>query len=65
MHDESDAPEIDETKEDTGTILHVPPEQRLDVDDDDSTHAKTGGLDDEGLDELRSHGNVVEERDLQ
>lgn len=57
---------IDETKEDTGTVLHVPPEQRLDVDDDESTHAKTGGLDDGGLEDLRaSPGEVVPEEELQ
>lgn len=46
---------------DIGDELWVPPEERLDVDDDESTHAKTGGLDDEDLDEFRHNfpGEVV------
>ena len=52
--------------QDTGTIFEVPPDQRLDVDDDDSTHAKTGGDDTEGMDELRRNpGRVVSEEELQ
>lgn len=56
---------MDESKEDTGTVLHVPPEERLDFDDDESTHAKTGGLDDEDLDAYRRNpGEVVPEERL-
>lgn len=45
---------------------HVPAEEQLDYDDDDSTHAKTGGDDTDGLDDLRNEaGPVVPAEELQ
>jgi len=45
--------------------LEVPPEERLDVDDEDSTHALTGGDDTEGLEQIRQNpGEVVPEEEL-
>jgi hypothetical protein len=59
-------PNIEGVSEDPGTIFEVPEEERLDTDDEDSTHASTGGLDDDGLDDIRANpGEVVPEEDLQ
>lgn len=46
--------------------LEVPPSERLDYDEPDSTHALAGGDDTEGLDEVRANpGEVVPEEALQ